>query len=123
MMLLVSKFFSGGLVVLLAFLAVWGQCAACPLIVPQKDCCSHNPGNCQMPSPKPQTTERPCPDQALAPTLHHDTQLSVAQMVAPAPVALVMEPSAAAATPVVSVRANLDTGPPDLYLVNLTLLV
>jgi hypothetical protein len=123
MMQLVLKFLSGGLVVLLAFMAAWGQCAACPLIVPQKACCSHSSGNCQMPSPKPQSTERPCPDQALAPTLHHDTQASIAQMVAPAPVTVSLETPAVIAAPAPDLLAKPNTGPPDLYLVNLALLV
>jgi len=117
----VTKVFSGGLVALLAFIAVWGQCFACPLIVPQKTCCSHESGNCQMPSPKPQPSERPCPDQTFAPAAHHDTQVSLAAIAAPAPA--VVEMPAPVAAPAAEPRAELNTGPPDLYLLNAVLLV
>lgn len=113
------KFFSVAFVLLLAFGAVWGQCAGCPLVAPQKehDCCGKRSGHCQVPSPKSQP-EKPCPDQALAPVVVHDTQLTATGLIAPAPAALIPEIPAASFEAVPTTSAKPDTGPPELYLLN-----
>lgn len=118
-MIVVSKFFSVALVVLLAFGAVWGECASCPLVAPRKHCCGRHPGSCQMPSPKSQTPPA-CPNAALAPVGHHNTQVSPALLVVPTPIARPVEVSF---EPVTRISAKPDTGPPGLYLLNSALLV
>jgi hypothetical protein len=120
MMLMVAKFSSGVLALLLAFGAAWGQCGTCPLIAPRKGCCNRHAGNCQMPSPKSDSAKT-CTNLALAPVSHHNTQLTVAPLAAPV----------AAVTPAPAVSFDLmaeacvtpNTGPPDLYLVNSVLRV
>jgi hypothetical protein len=120
MLLMVSKFSSAVLALLLAFGAVWGQCGACPLIAPRKDCCNRHAGNCQMPSPKSDSAKT-CPNLALAPVSHHDTQPTGVQFAAP--VATVAQVPAVSFDLMAEAPVTPNTGPPDLYLLNSVLRV
>jgi hypothetical protein len=117
-----------------AFLAVfllagmlWGRCANCPPTAPEKagqpDCCQrHHSDDCQAPTPK--QTGTTCPNLALVPVPHQAIDLDIAQLVAPAPahaVEVVPEPAAAAFAP--AAEGTAIHAPPDLYLLNSTLLV
>jgi len=118
-----SKFLSGALVLVVAFLAIWGQCAACPLIAPQKNnCCDQHSGHCQMPTSK-QESQPPCPDQALAPVFHHQAAPDLAQLLAPAPAAVAAKVSEVLSEPALGASLRLDASPPDLYLLDLVLRV
>jgi hypothetical protein len=120
---LVLRISSAALVLLLVFGAVWGECASCPLVAPQKHgCCGRHSGNCQMPSPNGERHQT-CPNVLLAPVSHHNAQINLAQILAPAPVAVMVETPAISFAPAAAVPAKLNTGPPDLYLLNSILLV
>jgi hypothetical protein len=122
MMVAVLRFSSIALVVLLAFGAVWGECASCPLVAPWKHCCGRHSGSCQMPSHKPQTLPA-CPNLALAPVGHHNTQVIAVELVAPAAVATVVTLVEVSFEPATGIITKPDTGPPGLYLFNSALLV
>jgi len=115
MMFMVSKFSSTVLALLLAFGAVWGQCAACPLVAPRKDCCNRHAGNCQMPSPKSHSAKT-CPNVALAPVAHHDTQPAAAQLAVP--VATITAAPAVSLDRMAEISVTPNTDPPDIYLLN-----
>lgn len=106
---------------------LWGQCASCPNILPaqqeQHGCCAHHhSGKCGVPSPK-QPVERSCPSLALVPESTHAVTLDLAVLVAPVPA------SPAPADRVITLAFPVSTGellahaPPDLYLLNATLLI
>jgi hypothetical protein len=122
MMAPVFRFSSVALAVLLAFGAVWGECASCPLIAARKHCCGGHSGSCQMPSPKAKTPPV-CPNAALAPVSHHNTQVSGAQLVAHAPVGMDITSVEVCCEPVAGISVKPDTGPPGLYLLNSALRV
>ncbi len=114
-----SRFFSAVLVLLLAFGAIAGPCAGCPLVSPQKqhDCCGKSSGHCRMPSPKSQP-EKPCPNLALVPIVIHDTHVAAAGLIAPAPAASIAEIPAVSFEPAPTRSVKPDAGPPELYLLN-----
>ena len=73
-----------------------------------------------MPSPPKPQTGRSCLNLALVPASHPQVQLTVAQLVAPVPVAVIVPmPVETFAQP----EIVPDTGPPVLYLLNSVLLV
>lgn len=120
-----AKLFSAFLVLLLLVGVLVGQCAACPLLAPEKtpDCCQHHqePGNCQAPTPK--DAGATCPHLALAPAADQPSPLSVTHFVAlPAVLPVIAEPvPAEVCAP--GPRSTVVHSPPDLYLLNAALLV
>ena len=120
---MLARFFSAFLAFLLAGSLLWGPCAACaaaPLKATGHGCCAHHTGNCKMPAPK-QPAAKICPNLALVPTSHHDS--NVPQLASPAVAITVEAPAVAVAAPVRAVDVNLDTSPPGIYLLNSVLLV
>jgi len=75
-----------------------------------------------MPSPKSES--RPaCPNLALAPVGHHNTQVTAVQLVAYATIVTVVTFVEVPFEPVTGILTQPDTGPPGLYLLNSALLV
>ncbi len=119
-----AKLLSAFIVLLLVTGAVAGICPDCSRTTPEKtsDCCQHHSGDCQVPTPK--DCGNTCPHVALAPALDHPTQLHVSSIVAPPVTApAIVQPAPAEPPLAPAPRGAIVHSPPDLYLLDATLLV
>jgi len=110
---------------------LWGPCAYCPQFVPERAakpaCCAHHKlGHCGMPAPK-QPAGKTCPVVKLTPVIQQDDRPGAGQLIAQAavavPVLIVPAAPALSPEPVIGRAAPPGAPPPDLCLLNSTLLV
>lgn len=110
---------------------LWGPCAYCPQFVPEKTsqsacCAKHKAGHCGMPAPK-QPAGKTCRVVLLTPVIQQDERPGAGQLIAQvalaAPVVIVPAAPALLAEPLTGRAAPPGAPPPDLCLLNSTLLV
>jgi hypothetical protein len=115
--------------VLLVGTTLWGGCASCSTDTSSQQqehsCCArHQADDCGMPAPEaPVQKQRPCPEMMLAPEASQAvTPLAVDLVAPPAVIELPAEPVAELAGRV-DLRDASQHSPPDIYLLNATLLI